>query len=168
MNLGATWQTNKVKSVLGPGSQFGPEFFPSAPNAQYCVNQNDGSFFCDYPQDTITDAKLPNAPQFSFNYLFRYNVDMLGGNLAAQLDGAWYGRQFLEVTNGPSSIQPAYNVSNASLTWTGASDRFSLQVFGRNIFDEEYRAYTLNLGILGTTSVYAKPATYGVTATVRW
>lgn len=168
VNLGATWQTNKVKSVLGPGSQFGPEFFPSAPNAQYCVNQNDGSFFCDYPQDTISDAKLPNAPQFSFNYLFRYNVDMLGGNLAAQLDGAWYGRQFLEVTNGPSSIQPAYNVSNASLTWTGANDRFSLQVFGRNIFDEEYRAYTLNLGILGTTSVYAKPATYGVTATVRW
>ncbi len=92
----------------------------------------------------------------------------LTGHFSTTINSAWYGRQFLEVTNGPSSIQPAYNVSNASLTWTGANDRFSLQVFGRNIFDEEYRAYTLNLGILGTTSVYAKPATYGVTATVRW
>jgi iron complex outermembrane receptor protein len=168
VNLGATWQTNKVDSVDGPGSQFGPEFFPGAPNAQFCVNQNDGSFFCNYPQKTITNAQLPNAPKLSANYLLRYNVDALGGNIAAQFDGVWYAKQFLEVTNGLSSLQPAYNVSNASLTWTSANDRFALQVFGRNIFDKAYRAYTLNLGILGTTSVYAKPATYGVSATLRW
>lgn len=168
INLGATWQTNKVKQVNGPQSQFGPEFFPGAPDAQFCVNQGDGSFFCDYPQDTITNAKLPNAPKASLNYLLRYNVDALGGNIAAQFDGVWYAKQFLEVTNGLSSLQSAYNVSNASLTWTSENDRLSLQVFGRNIFDEAYRAYTLNLGILGTTSVYAKPATYGVNATLRW
>ena len=168
INLGATWQTNKVKQVNGPQSQFGPELFPGAPNAQFCVNQGDGSFFCDYPQDVIADAKLPNAPEASLNYLLRYNFDSLGGNIAAQFDGVWYAKQFLEVTNGLSSLQPAYNVSNASLTWTSENDRLSLQVFGRNVFDKAYRAYTLNLGILGTTSVYAKPATYGVSATLRW
>lgn len=168
INLGATWQTNEVDRVLGPESQFGPEFFPGAPNAQFCVNQNDRSFFCDYPQDTITNTKLPNAPEFSLNYLVRYNIDALGGNLAAQFDGVWYDALFLEVTNGPSSLQPAYNVSNISLTWTSANEGFSLQAFARNVFDEEYRAYTLNLGILGTTAVYARPATYGATATVRW
>lgn len=168
INVGATWQTNKVKQVNGPQAQFGPEFFPGAPDAQFCVNQGDGSFFCDYPQDTINNAKLPNAPKASFNYLLRYNVDALGGNIAAQFDGVWYAKQFLEVTNGLSSLQSAYNVSNASLTWTSVNDRLSLQIFGRNIFDEAYRAYTLNLGILGTTSVYAKPATYGASATLRW
>ena len=80
----------------------------------------------------------------------------------------WYDDQYLEVTNGASSLQKAYNVSNASLTWTTANDRLSVQVFGRNVFDKAYRAYTLNLGILGTTSVYAKPATYGASVTVRW
>ncbi len=168
INLGATWQNNKVKQVLGPQSQFGPEFFPGAPNAQFCVNQGDGSFFCDYPQDTITNAKLPNAPNASLNYLLRYNFDALGGNIAAQLDGVWYAKQFLEVTNGRSSLQSGYNVSNAALTWTSANDKLSLQVFGRNVFDKAYRAYTLNLGILGTTSVYAKPATYGLSASFRW
>jgi len=168
INLGATWQDNKVKQVLGPQSQFGPEFFPGAPNAQFCVNQGDGSFFCDYPQDTITNANLPNAPKASLNYLLRYNVDALGGNIAAQFDGVWYAKQYLEVTNGRSSLQSAYNVSNASLTWTSANDKVSFQVFGRNVFDKAYRAYTLNLGILGTTSVYAKPATYGLSATFRW
>lgn len=168
LNLGATWQTNKVARVLGPAAQFGPAFSPGAPDAQYCVNQHDGSFFCDYPQDTITNARLPNAPDVSVNYLLRYNFGAVGGTIAAQFDGVWYARQFLEVTNGPSSLQPAYNVSNASLTWTSGDDRWSVQIFGRNIFDKAYRAYTLNLGILGTTSVYAKPATYGATATVRW
>ena len=167
-NLGATWQTNKVDEVSGPQAQFGPEFSPGAPNAQYCVNQRDGSFFCDFPQNTITDAKLPNAPKFSFNYLLRYNFDALAGNIAAQFDGVWYDKQYLEVTNGRSSLQPSYNVSNASLTWTSDSERVSLQLFGRNIFDKAYRAYTLNLGILGTTSVYAKPATYGANVTLRW
>jgi iron complex outermembrane receptor protein len=167
-NFGATWQTNKVDEVSGPQAQFGPEFSPGAPNAQYCVNQRDGSFFCDFPQNTITDAKLPNAPKFSFNYLLRYNFDALAGNIAAQFDGVWYAKQYLEVTNGRSSLQPSYNVSNASLTWTSDSERVSLQLFGRNIFDKAYRAYTLNLGILGTTSVYAKPATYGANVTLRW
>jgi hypothetical protein len=35
-------------------------------------------------------------------------------------DGAWYDTQYLEVTNGLSSRQNAYNVSNASLTWTAS------------------------------------------------
>ncbi|WP_223806523.1 TonB-dependent receptor [Novosphingobium sp. LASN5T] len=168
VNLGATWETTKVKQILGPGSQIGPEFFPGAPDAQYCANQRDGTFLCTYPQKAITDAKLPNAPKFSINYLLRYNIDAFGGNLAAQFDGVWYDDQYLEVTNGASSLQKAYNVSNASLTWTTANDRLSVQVFGRNVFDKAYRAYTLNLGILGTTSVYAKPATYGASVTVRW
>lgn len=168
VNLGATYEKTNVDVVQTAGSQFGPELFPSAPNDAFCTNQGDGTFFCNYPQKTVRNAQLPNAPKFSINYVLRYNFDALGGNIAAQFDGAWYDRQFLEVTNGRSSLQPAYNVSNASLSWTSANDKVSLQVFGRNVFDKAYRAYTLNLGILGTTSVYAKPATYGVSATFRW
>jgi iron complex outermembrane recepter protein len=167
-NFGAAVQKSKVRNVVGPGAQFGPEFFPAAPDAQFCVNQGDGSFLCNFPQDIIPETKLPNAPSASFNYLLRYNFDALGGNIAAQFDGVWYAKQFLEVTNGRSSIQEAYNVSNASLTWTSENDRVSLQVFGRNIFDKAYKMYSLNLGVLGTTTVYAKPATYGVNATFRF
>ncbi|MGE4409784.1 MAG: TonB-dependent receptor, partial [Sphingobium sp.] len=160
--LGATWQTSKVKNVEGPDSQFGPEVFPGAPDAQYCTNQG-GYFFCDFPQKTITNAKLPNAPRFSLNYLLRYNMDVTGGNIAAQVDGAWYDDQYLEVTNGASSHQKAYNVTNASLSYTHDATGISVTAWGKNVFDKAYRAYALNLGILGTTSLYAPPATYGVT-----
>ncbi|WP_408590887.1 TonB-dependent receptor [Novosphingobium sp.] len=168
VNLGATWETSKVDTVQAAGSQFLSVLVPGSSVPQYCTDQHDGTYFCNYPAKTISGAKFPNAPKFSFNYVARYNFDAVGGNVVAQVDGVWYDKQYLEVTNGQSSIQPAYNVTNASLGWTAANERFSIQVFGRNVFNKAYRAYTLNLGPLGTTSVYAKPATYGVTATVKW
>jgi iron complex outermembrane receptor protein len=80
----------------------------------------------------------------------------------------WYDDQYLEVTNGRSSLQPSYNVTNASVTWTDPSDRFEVTLWAKNIFDKAYRAYTLNLGVLGTTSYYAPPAAYGVTTRFHW
>lgn len=163
--LGATWQTSSVDRIPATGVQFGPEFFPGAPNSQYCTNLG-GVFRCDFPQKTIAGAKFPNAPKFSLNYLLRYNFDAAGGNVAAQVDGVWYDDQFLEVTNGLGSLQKAYNVTNASLSYKHEASGASLTLWGRNIFDKAYRAYALNLGILGVTSIYAPPASYGVTLRV--
>ena len=167
MLLGGTWETSKVKSVRGAGNQFAPEFFPGAPDAQYCTNIG-GAFFCDFPQATVRNAKLPNAPRFSVNYLARYDFDVAGGIGAVQVDGAWYDDQYLEVTNGRSSLQPAYNVTNASISWKTADELFELTLWGKNVFDKAYRAYTLNLGVLGTSSYYAAPATYGATVSLKW
>lgn len=168
VNLGATWETSKVDFVSTAGTAVLGVLVPGAPAPQYCTDQGDGTYGCAYPSAGVTDAELPNAPRFSVNYVLRYDVDTSFGNVAAQFDGAWYDDQFLEVTNGASSRQSAYNVSNASMTWTSPDDRFSVEVYGRNVFDTVYRQYTLNLGPLGTTSMYAKPATYGVSATVKW
>lgn len=114
----------------------------------------------------ITNAELPNAPTFSLNYLFRYNMDMGGGNLAFQVDGVYYDDQYLEVTNGTGSRQDSYNVSNASVSWD--NERFNIMGWVKNFTDETYLQYSLDLGELGVTSYYAMPITYGVTARVSW
>lgn len=163
--FGATWQTSHIDSVPATDIQTGPEFFPGAPDTEYCANQG-GFFLCDFPQKTIVGAQFPNSPRFSVNYLLRYNADVAGGNLAAQVDGVWYDDQFLEVTNGLSSLQKAYNVTNTSLTYRHDGTGISLTAWAKNVFNKAYRAYALNLGILGTTSLYAPPATYGVTLRV--
>ena len=119
------------------------------------------------PND-ILDAEFPNAPKLSFNYLFRYNFDALGGNLAAQIDGVWNDDQFLEVTNGSGTLQKSYNVSNARLTYTSGSDRFTVSGWVRNFTDETYKQYTLDLGDLGATSYYAPPIMYGLTARIAF
>jgi iron complex outermembrane receptor protein len=160
--FGATWETSSVDSIPGTGTQFAPTQFPDAPNTQYCTNLG-AVTRCDFPQAAIKNAKLPNAPRFSFNYLLRYNHDVGSGNIAAQIDGVWYDNQFLEVTNGLGSLQPAYNVTNASLTYRDNDTGISLTAWGRNVFNKAYRAYALNLGILGVTSIYGPPATYGAT-----
>lgn len=162
MILGATWQTSNVESVNGPGTQIAPEFFPGAADDENCTNNGDGSFTCLFaPQ--INDVELPNAPSFSANYLLRYNTDLAGGNVAFQFDGAWYDTQFLEVTNGPAAVQNAYNVSNVSITWSDLDEKISLSGWVKNVFDQEYQLYALNLGVLGTTSFFAPPITYGGT-----
>ncbi|MBU0554981.1 MAG: TonB-dependent receptor [Alphaproteobacteria bacterium] len=163
--FGATWQTSSVDSIPATDVQFGPELFPGAPDTEYCTNLG-GVFRCDFPQKTITGARLPNAPQFSLNYLLRYNMDVPSGNVAVQVDGAWYDKQFLEVTNGLGSLQEAYNVTNASLTYQHDMTGISVTAWARNLFDQKYRAYALNLGILGVTSIYAPPVTYGVSLRV--
>lgn len=109
----------------------------------------------------IENAEFPNAPSTSANYLIRYHVPLGDAEAAIQLDGAWYGDQFLEVTNGPGTEQEAYSVSNLSLNYT--TESFSVSVWSKNIFDEEYKAYSLDLGSLGTTTYYAPPRTSGVT-----
>lgn len=109
----------------------------------------------------ILDAELPNAPNVSANYMLRYSPAMGSGELIAQIDGAYYGDQFLEVTNGSGTVQEAYNVTNLRLGWR--NEKYSFSVWSKNIFDERYKAYSLDLGVLGATSYYAPPVTYGVT-----
>ena len=140
--LGAAFVDTKVERIAGVNSPIG-----GAPS----------------PTD-IVNAEFPNAPPLSLNYLFRYNFDALGGNLAAQIDGAWYDDQFLEVTNGTGTVQPAYNVSNARLTYTSGSETFSVTGWVRNFTDENYKLYSLDLGDLGVTTFYAPPIMYGLTA----
>lgn len=109
----------------------------------------------------ILNAELPNAPSFSANYLVRYAIPLSNSEVVLQFDGAVYGDQFLEVTNGPGTAQESYNVSNASVSWR--NDNWSVTAWGKNVFDEEYRVYSLDLGTLGATTFYAPPITGGVT-----
>lgn len=144
--LGAAFIDSEVDRVLGANSVVGAGTSPT----------------------DILNAEFPNAPALSFNYLFRYNVDVGAGNLALQIDGVWNDDQFLEVTNGSGTVQKAYNVSNARVTWADSQDRFSVTAWVRNFTDEEYKLYSLDLGDLGATTFYAPPLTWGLTGRFNW
>ena len=146
--LGAAFIDSEVERVQGANSVVGPGGVTSAAD--------------------ILNAEFPNAPSLSVNYLVRYNFELGGGNLAVQLDGAWYDDQFLEVTNGSGTVQDAYNVSNFRVTYAGVDDRYSVTAWVKNLTDETYKLYSLDLGDLGATTFYAPPMTYGVTARYNW
>jgi len=149
--LGASFQDSEVDNVSTTQEQVTPVGFP-----------------VDWPVDFLNGVELPNTPDVSLNYLFRYNFDMDAGNLAFQVDGYYNGDQYLEVTNGGAAKQDAYNVYNARATWTTQDESWQVTGWVRNLGDEVYKQYALDLGILGGTTVYAPPRWAGVNVTYNW
>lgn len=121
-------------------------------------------FAVDWPIDFLYDNVLPNTPDYSVNYLARYNFDALAGNIAIQVDGVYYDDHYLEVSNAAGSKQDAYSTHNVRLSWAGMDDSLRISAWVKNVTDEEYKSYALDLGILGATATYAPPRMYGLTA----
>jgi iron complex outermembrane receptor protein len=145
--LGASFQDSDVDGVETPQQQVTPVGFP-----------------VDWPIDFLNGNELPNTPDYSINYLVRYNLDMLGGNVAFQVDGLFVDDQYLEVSNAAGALQEGYDVHNARISWESSESAVRVSAWVKNFTDEEFKNYALDLGILGATSTYAPPITYGVTA----
>ncbi len=148
MVLGASFQDSEVDGVETPQQQFlGPLGTP-----------------IDWPIDFLDGNELPNTPDFSINYLVRYNFNGLGGNVAFQVDGLFVDEQYLEVSNAAGALQDSYDVHNARLSWESEESSVRISAWVKNFTDEEYKSYALDLGILGATATYGLPMTYGLTA----
>jgi iron complex outermembrane receptor protein len=119
------------------------------------------------PGSVIEDAEFPSAPGFSFNYLVRYNWDVMSGNMAVQLDGVYNDDQYLEGHNGGSSLVEAYNTTNASINYTTGDGYWNTKIWVKNITDEEYAIYSLDVGGF-VIQQYAPPRWYGATVSYNW
>ena len=89
-------------------------------------------------------------------------MDVGVGKLALQVDGNWNDDQFLEGSNADASVQESYGVANVRATYTTESWTATLWV--KNLADEEFLLYNLDLGFIGfVEQVYAPPRQVGVT-----
>ena len=119
------------------------------------------------PGSGTADAEFPQAPSASLNGLVRYHWPVAGGEAALQADGGWNAKQFMEGTNSAVSRQGAYGVLNLRASY--ATDRWSLAAWVKNVADEEYLLYNLDLGAAGfIEQVYAPPRQWGLTARFSW
>ncbi|MCH9662782.1 MAG: TonB-dependent receptor [Gammaproteobacteria bacterium] len=151
IGFGMAFMLSDVDGVQGIDSQFPPGGLPEI----------------DIPIKTLNNRSLPNAPKLSFNLLVSYDI-LIGSssNLILQMDGAWYDDQYLEVTNGAGAFQSVYSVLNFSMIWRSAFGKddnhsFEAKLFAKNLTDKIYKAYNLDLGILGSTAYYAPPQSFG-------
>lgn len=127
-----------------------------------------GGTVIDFPIDTLSNRELPNAPQWSFNYIVNYQLPLFERALSLQLDGVHYAEQYLEVTNGGGSYQQAYGLSNLRLFYQSQGSSWQVSVFVKNITDEVYKQYSLDLGMLGATAYYAPGRTSGASVHYRF
>ena len=119
------------------------------------------------PGSGTADAEFPQAPSASLNGLVRYHWPVAGGEAALQVDGAWNDKQFMEGTNSAVSRQGAYGVVNARASY--ATDSWSVSAWVKNLADEEYLLYNLDLGAADfIEQVYAPPRQWGLTVRFNW
>jgi iron complex outermembrane receptor protein len=116
----------------------------------------------------LAGNELPRAPDLTAFMAATYET-ALSDALDGFIRGEWQftGDQFFSVFNRPNIAQPGYHLFNASAGISSAEGRWSLQVWGRNIFDKEYFSNLFESGVLANLVVpqgfVAPPATYGVT-----
>ncbi len=119
---------------------------------------------------TLKTSNLPQAPGFAGNALIRYEFDTAIGSVSLQADALYTGKFCFTVLCAPVEREKAYHVENARIGLTPAGTNLDLAVFVNNVFERQYRVYAFDASTFWgyTTGVYAKPRTWGVTATYHF
>jgi iron complex outermembrane receptor protein len=121
-------------------------------------------------QATIVDHDLPQAPSFSGNALARYEFPLGAGTASIQGD-LYYTDDFCFTTLcAPVEQEESYTVANARIGYAAPGGRWEVAAFVNNLFEEEYRVYAFDSSLFAgvVAGVYAKPRTWGVTASYRF
>jgi iron complex outermembrane receptor protein len=109
--------------------------------------------------------RVQQAPKFTGTVSARYVTELGGGRLATSANLFHTSRIYYDAANQFS--QGAYDILSARIEWTDPSDRWTLAVYGDNLFDETYLTQ-FQVGTAGVGTIYGEPATYGVSLRFRF
>jgi len=119
---------------------------------------------------TVVDHDLPQAPSFSGNALARYEFPLAGGIASIQGDVLYSDDFCFTVLCAPVEEESSYYVANARIGYAAQDGRWEVSAFVNNLTEEEYRVYAFDSSLFAgvVAGVYAKPRTYGLTASFRF
>jgi len=81
------------------------------------------------------------APQWAGSGGFTYETQMAGFNVAVTGDAFYSDSYYAAETMAPSTLQDAFWRFNAGVTVTSPDSRYTMQLLGRNLSDENYILY---------------------------
>jgi len=108
----------------------------------------------------LTGTRLPLSPKFSGTAGLNWEGDLAGGKLKARAEVVYRSSIIFPLTiDAPQNFDDPSTLFNASLRWTEPSDRFYLEVVGRNIADRLYRVQRADIFYGGVYESFGAPAT---------
>ena len=124
----------------------------------------------------LPNSQLTNSPEWTATTAFTYNRPLFDGAAMglAYLDVRYVDDQNTGSDLRPSKVQPSYTLVNGRIGISTADERYSLEIWGRNLTDEEYVQVAfdapLQQGTAGPTqgAFLGDPRTYGVTLRARY
>jgi iron complex outermembrane receptor protein len=131
----------------------------------------------DDPSDTIDlSGNTPvSSPDVNFNVASDYETDIFNGYMMRlHVDGSYVDDQWFSAYNGQIGFedirQDAYWVFNARAAFSDAAEKYTLSFWVKNMADEEYDVYAINLQTAAGYNYFAQgaPRTYGVDFTFNF
>jgi outer membrane receptor protein involved in Fe transport len=120
----------------------------------------------------LPGSRLTNAPLWTVTSAFTYEKPLFNDALVglAYLDFRYVSNQITGSDLEPTKREPGYVTVNGRLGLSTQSDRLSLEVWGRNLLDEEYHQIAFNVPLQGNArgAFLGDPRTYGVTLRVEY
>ncbi|MDT8757222.1 TonB-dependent receptor [Sphingomonas psychrotolerans] len=127
----------------------------------------------------LSGARFVRAPKLTLNGSATYTIPLgASGSVDLAADARYTSRQFYYITpqdtvNRYLLTQKGYTIANARISYTDASDRYTVSAFVNNLFDTDYLNHALpsanpGQGITGDTVAWGDPRTYGVSLIARF
>jgi len=112
--------------------------------------------------------RLVQTPRYTFDVGGQYAWRTGWGEVTPRIDVFTSGDLFFLSANSPLERQKAYTLVDANVTWRSPDGRFTVEVFGRNLGDEDVisndglQSNTIGMGFAPDNLAYYPPRTYGV------
>lgn len=152
--------------TLNGGVSYNHARFTSFPNADYIVPVNG---LVPPPGGVVAASAagndLPFAPETAFNVGGDYKIDLPFGTIEANATYYRTASYFASADNVAS--QPAYDLINASLSWTDTEKHLSAKVWGKNLGNTYYSTSLIEAS-QGVIRGNGAPRTYGITLGYRF
>jgi iron complex outermembrane receptor protein len=170
VNVGAAYTHARYKSFENAPFYSYCDPNPATPPTSllWCTPQALGGMGPGGLVQSLADAsggEMQRAPELTGNLGASYEIDTGVG--AITLSGNLYYTSDFYFDPAQQFKQDAYTLLSLRAQWTDSSGRFNVAVFGDNVTDEDYRTQVL-FNTLGIGTVWGPPATYGVSAGVKF
>jgi iron complex outermembrane receptor protein len=116
----------------------------------------------------LADEPLDNAPEWTVSTYIQYDFDISEQLLGiVRLEHSFTDSYYLDQDLDENLTNDEVNLVNLRLTLTNASRDWDVTAWGRNMLDEEYYSWGLDMPTVGGyAGIVAPEATYGIT--LRW
>jgi iron complex outermembrane receptor protein len=113
----------------------------------------------------LSGEPLDNAPEWTVSSFVQYDRDLTEGLVGiVRLEHSYIDSFFLDQDLDPILENPSVDLVNLRLTLTNTENTWEAAIWGRNMLDEEYYVFGLDIPVLGGyAGVVAPEAIYGIT-----
>jgi len=114
----------------------------------------------------VSGNRLPQAPEYTGNIGAEYRIGLSdGGDLTLSGRASYQSKIYFNGLEFERGAQDAYTVVDARVTYSSPGERFFVNLWGKNLTDEDILTTTFPIPLSGAiVATWAPPRTYGVTA----